>query len=433
MVRKSKKSVFKKAGTETEPIYILENKKFVFAYEPVESLKSVSFGIWFPMGSRFENENNSGISHFIEHMIFKGTKKYRSEQISEIFDELGARVNAFTGREMTCFYAHLLSEHLEEAVTLMFHMLKEPAFRKKDIESERSVILQEISMYEDSPDDQVHDYFAMAAFNKSQLGKPIIGTRETVNSIGKEDLLSFYRSNYLNNRFVITASGNLDPEIFLKFAETLNGNSSNIEPETANIEDDPGFYVEKKDTAQTHLCFGFRIFGSGHPDRFAMAVLDNLLGGMMSSRLFKEVRERRGLAYSIYSYHTYFKEAGFICAYAGTAHEKAEETLSIIREEFRKLVEEPVNNDELRKAKENVKSALVLSQESMRARMMALGKSLLSNEDVLSISEMLERIDMITKEDIQRLAEIYFTKPPVIAAISSISEEKLLKAAGIKA
>jgi predicted Zn-dependent peptidase len=431
--RTSKRKVYKKAGTDTEPIHIIENERFVFAYEPVESLKSVSFGIWFPMGSRFENENNSGISHFIEHMIFKGTRKYRSEQISEIFDELGARVNAFTGREMTCFYAHLLSEHLEDAVSLLFHMLKEPAFRKKDIESERSVILQEISMYEDSPDDQIHDYFAMAAFNRSQLGKPIIGTRETVSSMEKEELVSFYRSNYLNNRFVIAAAGNLNPEIFLKLAETLDGNSRDIEPAAAVIQEEPGFYVEKKDTAQTHLCFGFRIFGSGHPDRFSMAVLDNLLGGMMSSRLFKEIRERRGLAYSTYSYHTYFKEAGFICAYAGTAHEKAEETLRIIREEFRKLVEEPVSDDELRKAKENAKSALVLSQESMRARMMSLGKSLLSKEEVLSISEIVERIDEVTGEDIQRLAETYFTKPPVLAAISSVSEEILLRAAGITA
>lgn len=419
------------AGCSQETIVRLDTEKFTFAYDSVPGFKSVALGIWFPVGSRYEPERLRGISHFIEHLIFKGTKKYNAQKVSEIFDSLGARVNAFTGKEMTCYYIHLLSDNLPQALNLLVHILKEPAFRKKDIESERKVIIQEIAMYEDSPDELIHDYFAEAAFKGSSLGSSIIGTKETISSIEKEDLAGFYDSFYRSNRFYVTAAGNVDPETVLSAVESIDGSVKELAvPEKQLFEKDGNHKLVTKDTAQTHICVGFRTFGAGSPDRFALAVLDSLFGGMMSSRLFKEIREKRGLAYSTYSYSTYFKDAGYICAYAGTSHEKVYDVLKIILDEYRKLFEEEVPEEELSKARENVKSSLVLASESMKARMSYLGKSLISKEKIITIQETIDRVSAVTSKDIRRLAEKYFKEKPVIAAIGKFEKEKILSISG---
>jgi predicted Zn-dependent peptidase len=410
-----------------EQISLIDAEKFTVAYQKVPGFKSVSLGFWFPVGSRHEDESLLGISHFIEHLIFKGTRKYKSEQISEIFDSLGAKVNAFTGKEMTCYYVHLLADNFPKAMDLLTHMLQEPAFRKKDIESERKVILQEIAMYEDSPDEQVHDYFAEAAFKGTPLGRPIIGTRKTVSTLQKQNFLDYYFKHYLQNRLFITAAGNVDENYVIEKALSFDGSYQAQEEKDEIPTESTGFKLEVRETSQTHICLGFRIFGAGHKDRFAMAVLDSLLGGMMSSRLFKEIREKRGLTYSTFSYSTYYKEAGYICAYSGTAHSKIYEVVRITLDEFRKLADQKPAQEELNKAKENVKSSLVLSSESMRARMTLLGKALLSGEELLTITEIIDRINAVQPEDIQRLAREYFFVRPVVAAIGKFDENRLLK------
>lgn len=420
------KSKQKTAGKD-ETISVLETEKFSFVYENIPDFKSIAIGIWFPVGSRYETSKIRGISHFIEHLIFKGTKKYDAHKVSEIFDSLGAKVNAFTGKETTCYYVHLLSSNLEKALELLIHILKEPAFRKRDVESERQVILQEIAMYEDSPDELVHDYFAEAAFKGTSLGQPIIGNAKSVSSITRDDIISWYEKHYRNGRFVVSAAGSVDPETVIKIASSLDGKPKKTARQKKQIgSNGENHKIVIKDTAQTHLCIGYRIFGASHKDRFAMAVLDALFGGMMSSRLFREIREKRGLAYSTFSYATYFKEAGYICAYAGTSHDKVYKVTDIILEEYKKLVFEKVSKEELEKAKENVKSSIVLSSESMRARMTYLGRSAVSGEELLTISEIIERINMVTADDIQRIAETYFTARPVVSAIGKVDSDKLL-------
>lgn len=425
MARLNHRVISSKKG---EVIHLIETEKFTFAFEPVPGFRSLAIGFWFPIGSRYEPESNRGISHFIEHLIFKGTQKYDAHKISEIFDSLGAKVNAFTGKEMTCYHIHLLSDNAKKAISLLVEMLKEPAFREKDIESERQVILQEIAMYEDSPDEQVHDFFAEAVFKGTNLGKPIIGSNETVSSIKKQDILNFYRNYYQKNRFYITAAGDVNPEIILTMAENLNGNKEDrVHLQDESFEENQNHKLVKKETSQTHICIGYRIFGAGNPDRFAMAVLDSILGGMMSSRLFREIREKRGLSYSTFSYSTYYRDAGYICAYSGVAHENIYKVARLTLREFQKLTEKKVSKKELEKAKENVKSSLVLAGESMKARMNFLGKSLLSKEEILPFSEIIERVNQVDSEDILRLAQTYFSRRPAISVIGKFDEEKLLK------
>lgn len=418
-------------GTEEDRISIIEKGNFTFAYQLVPSFRSVSVGIWFPVGSRHEPEGIDGISHLIEHLIFKGTKRYRAEKISDIFDSLGARVNAFTGKETTCYYAHMVSDNLDKTLKLLNHILKEPAFRDSDISSEKNVVFQEIAMYEDSPDEMVHDYFASALFKGSSLGKPVIGTRETVAVITRSDLIDYYERFYPENHFYVTAAGNLDEMLIERIIDLAGSPEEKHARENNRAENSEGYFFEVKETAQSHICFGYKLFGAGNPDEYAVAVLDAILGGMMSSRLFREIREKRGQAYSVFSYHTFYRDTGYITSYAGTSHEKAASTLRLMKREFEKLIEKPVSERELKKAIENVKSNLVLSSESMRARMMWIGRNLLSKSDIVSMSEAVERIESVTAEDIQRIARTYFTQKPVVAAIGNFKEENLLKASGI--
>lgn len=399
--------------------------------ENIDTFRSVAVGIWFPVGAASENENHLGISHFIEHLIFKGTRKYTSTRISEIFDTLGARTNAFTGKEYTCFYTHLISDYVERAFSLLSHLLTKPAFRKKDIKSEKNVVLQEIAMYEDSPHEQIHDYFARTIFNNSNLGNVILGSRESVSSLEKNDLKNFHFENYYLNKMVVTAAGNINKDFLTEmvsnnFKDKRYRLQKDIDYQTNTSDLDNRVFLHKKETSQAHLCIGFPIFGTGHPDRFKMAILDTILGGMMSSRLFKELREKRGLAYSIYSYHSYYRKTGYIASYIGTDPSKASDSLKLILEEFKKLCEVRVSEEELNKAKQHAKGRLALATESMQARMMRLGKQLLANEELLTIEQVMKKLSQVTSRDIQEVANKYLLGKPFLAAIAPLSEDKLI-------
>lgn len=422
-----------KTEDSREKIRIIEGNGYNLIYETFPEFRSIASGIWFPIGSVNEDDASAGISHFIEHLIFKGTRRYRAREVSERFDSLGANVNAFTSKEHTCYYVHLVSDNHRPAFELLNHILSQPAFRKKDIESERKVILQEIAMYEDSPDEQVHDLFASVVFGNSHLGRPIIGTAESVSSITRDMLIDYYEKYYLGRPFVVSAAGRVDEQQILDVidqglaARKTKPAGSPARPAVHQGQPGRHLLLKAKDTAQAHLCVGFPVFGIGHPDRFALAVLNSIFGGMMSSRLFVEVREKRGLAYSVYAYHSLYHQRGYSAVYAGTDPEKAAQTLKIILSEFERLVNETVSGKELSKAKENTKARLVLTNESMNARMLWLGKIMTDGDDLLTIEEIIERIEGVTADDVRRVAADYFATRPYVAAIGSLNEAKLSK------
>lgn len=415
-----------------EKIRLYHGRGYSFIYETFPAFRSVATGIWFPIGSTSEDDSIAGISHFIEHLIFKGTRRLHAREVSEKFDELGANVNAFTSREHTCYYVHLVSDNHHKAFELLNHILKQPAFRKKDIESERKVILQEIAMYEDSPDEQVHDLFASIVFGNSNLGRPIIGTVESVSSITRDMIVDYYEKHYLNRPFVVSAAGRVDEEMMIDVLEKgLASRNSGVKEDRYSISQgsrpEKHVLIRNKDTAQAHFCVGFPVFGIGHPDRFALAVLNSILGGMMSSRLFVEIREKRGLAYSVFAYHSLYRGRGYTTVYAGTDPEKAPMALKLILTEFERLITEKVPEKELSKAKESAKSRLVLTNESMNARMLWLGKIMVDGDELFTIEELIDRIESVTADDIQRVAAEHFSFTPYLAAIGRVNESKLSK------
>jgi len=399
------------------------------------TVRSVAFGLWFRVGAVCEDERIYGISHFIEHLIFKGTRRLKANEIAERFDSLGAEVNAFTGKEYTCYHARLISDHVAEGFSLFSDMVQAPAFRKKDIDSERKVILEEIAMYEDSPDEQIHDIFVRTLYAGGSLSNIILGNAETIRAVGRDAIAAYHGQHYTLPNLVVTASGRIAHEQLVSLVE--RSFSSRAERKTESRLDvasrekppaaEPRVEIIRKDTQQAHICLGFPVFGAGHPDRFALGVLDTILGGSMSSRLFIEVREKRGLAYSVYSYHSYFSRSGYIASYAGTSPNRAADVISLMVEQFKRLAEERVSDRELAKAREHLKGHLALSNENTSSRMMRLGRSILSGEEVLTIDEAIERIDAVTADDIQRVARTYFAGKPTISIIGSVSDRVLGK------
>lgn len=399
--------------------------------EKIPYVRSVAFGIWFKAGAFYENEQLSGVSHFLEHLIFKGTKKLKAKDISEKFDALGAELNAFTGKEYTCFYSRLISDRFEEGFQILSHILKEPAFRKKDTESERKVVLEEIAMYEDNPDEQIYDVFTSAIFSGNNLGNVILGNKESIKTISAKEISDYHKRYYTLDNMVVTAAGRIDHLNILdcvhKYFHNVNRKpeveyNNNFSKEIERCL----FKVVKKDTQQAHICLGFPIFGAGSPDRFAMTVLDTILGGSMSSRLFSEIREKRGMAYSVYSHHASFKNYGYNVSYAGTSPSKAADVIKLIFDEYLKLTDSMVPEKEMIKSKEHIKGHLALSTENTSSRMMRIGRALLAEEELLSIDEVIEKIDAVTSEDIQRLAIEYFKVKPTISIIGPLDGERLM-------
>lgn len=396
--------------------------------EVLPQVRSVTLGFWVGVGSRDEPEELNGVSHFLEHLLFKGTEKRSAREISETFDSLGAELNAFSAKEVTCFYARLLDEHLPIGVEVLSDMLQNSLFRAEDIDSEREVILEEISLYEDTPDDRIHDLFASVLWENHPLGKSVLGHIETVRSFSQEDILSFFSQHYVPNNLVVAAAGHLDhnklvelidkyftPKTNLKFSRKL------FVPEV-----EPHLTVYTKKTEQAHICYGAQGFHARHQDRFALAILDNILGGGMSSRLFQEVREKKGLVYSIYSYNSLYSETGLFAIYAGTRPSKIEQVVKLIKREINRILGDGITSDELHRSKNHIKGELVLGLESTSHRMSRLGKAELSDGELLSLDELVERIDGVTVEDVNRIArEIFIPQKMVLAVIGPFKTEEL--------
>jgi predicted Zn-dependent peptidase len=377
--------------------------------EEVPSVRSVALGLWVRTGSRDETPAQAGVSHFLEHLLFKGTSRYSAIEISERFDGLGASVNAATGKETTHLHARFLDEHTDDVFELLAEMLLAPTY--PDIDSERDVVLEEIAMYEDEPQDRVHDILAGAVFGEHPLGRRVLGEAEVIASIPIPDIEAYHQARYTGANVVVGAAGHLDHERIVELAERLvsprTGDNGGIAgarrpEETARLR----FY--EKDTEQYHICFGAPGIMRDDERRYGLAVLDSIFGGSTSSRLFREVREKRGLAYSVGSYNEQYTDSGLVATYVGTREDNVEEACAIIGAELARLRTEPVSGEELARAKESVKGRLVLSSESTAARMTRIARATLFDLPIDSLDEMLAKVDAVEVDELTELAaELY--------------------------
>ncbi|MDP1808586.1 MAG: pitrilysin family protein [Actinomycetota bacterium] len=398
----------------------------IIVTERVPAVRSVTVGFWVGIGSRDEVGDENGMSHFIEHLLFKGTKSRSAKDISETFDTLGAELNAFTTKEFTCYYTRLLDDHLPIGVEVMTDMLQNSSFKEEHIDFERQVVLEEIAMYEDTPDELIHDLFTSALWKDHPLGRQVLGTGGTVRAFDRSKTSGFFENHYTPGNTVIAAAGNLDHDSFVALIKKFY--NPTVSTRSENVETEPvvrsSLRVVKKKTEQVHLCYGTEALNSRHPDRFALSVLENILGGGMSSRLFQRIREERGLAYSVYSYHSLYKDSGNLAVYVGTRPANVNEVLSIIESEMEKIKREGVVDEELARAREHLKGQLVLGLESTRNRMTRLGRSELTHGEILSVDELVDRVNEVNKEQIKELANRLFMKERMVLTIIGPIKEK---------
>ena len=396
--------------------------------EEVPSVRSVALGLWVRTGSRDETLAQAGVSHFLEHLLFKGTPNYSAIEISERFDGLGASFNAATGKETTHLHARFLDEHTKDVFDLLGEMLLESTF--PDIDSERDVVLEEIAMYEDEPSDRVHDYLADAIFGDTPLGRRILGRSDVISGIPVPDIAAYHRARYSANNIVVAAAGNVDHDEILAMAEILAPGSGSGEetlvPQSPELTGRLEFAT--KDTEQYHVCIGAPGINRADERRFVLAVLDSILGGSSSSRLFTEVREKRGLAYSVGTYSEQFTDTGAVATYVGTREDNVEEACEVIGTELKRIQREPVTADELDRAREHVKGRLVLSGESTAARMSRIARAVLHDLPLLSLDEMLARVDAVQVEDVSELASELFAEERLSAASVGRDQDRFRKA-----
>ena len=373
--------------------------------EGVPSVRSVSLGYWIGTGSRAEGDAEAGLSHLIEHLLFKGSARYASLEIDQIFDAMGAELNAGTGKETTSLYARVIDDHLEDAFDVMSDMAWRPAF--VDVDAEREVILEEIAMYEDDPQDKVFDVLGEAVFGEHPLGRAVIGRAEVVAETPVERIAAFHAERYVPANVVIAAAGAVDHDRLVELAaeRAPSGAASPPAPAAAPPARAAAVRFERKDTEQYHVCLGGLGLARDDERRFALRVLDTVFGGTSSSRLFQEVRELRGLAYAVYSFTGQYADTGQIGLYVGTRAENLAAALEVVAAELERARREPATGEELARAKENLKGRVVLSLESTGARMNRLGSHLLGDVPLLSVDEVVARIDAVTQDDVAALAE----------------------------
>jgi predicted Zn-dependent peptidase len=379
--------------------------------EAMPHVRSVSVGIWIGSGSRRETAEQNGLSHFIEHMLFKGTSKRSAEDIARSVDSIGGNLDAFTAKELVCYNTKVLDEHLSQAFDVLADLVLHPMFREDDIEKEKGVILEELKMEADSPDYLVHEIFSSNFWKDHPLGKPILGTRETVKKYDRAMVQSFYSSIYAPANMLITAAGNLAHE---RMVALVREHFEDVAPgEPLGADPVPGTHARialrnKKALEQVHMCLGVPSYPLPHEERFACYVMNTLLGGGMSSRLFQNIRERQGLAYAVFSELNPYRDTGCLSIYAGTSLESAPKVVQSILKEFRQLKEQAVNDEELRRAKDHLKGSLMLSLESTGSRMSNLARQEMYFSRFFTLDELVESIELVTAADVQRIAQTFF-------------------------
>lgn len=375
-------------------------------FENIPYVKSASIGIWVRTGSCNENIKTNGISHFIEHMLFKGTKKRNASQIAESIDNIGGQINAFTGKECTCYYAKTLDEHIDIAMDVLSDMLFNSVFSGRNVALEKRVIIEEISMYEDSPEELVHDILSETVWGGSPIGYPILGTRKSLRGINRDMIIMYMNERYIPSNMVISVVGNFDAdrleELLKKYFERqVTDYHAGHFTQSVNFRADTS--ILKKETEQVHMCIGFEGVKNGDDNIYPLLAVNNILGGGMSSRLFQKIREKRALVYSIYSYPTSYNSAGLLTIYAGMRPENINEVTALIDEEIYSLLKKGIKPRELERSKEQMKGNFILGLESTSGRMNSIGKSELLLGYVNTPEEILRKIDAITMEDVERV------------------------------
>ena len=381
--------------------------------EEIPYLKSITLGIWVNAGSRIEEENNAGISHFIEHMLFKGTKNRTSKELASTIDNLGGQINAFTSKECTCFYVKLLDEHISIGVDVLSDMMLNSLFNSEEIDKERQVILEELKMYEDSPEDLSYDLLTENIYKTDGLGMNIIGTKESLYNINRENILEYFNKYYVASNCVISMSGNFNFEEMIKLIEDKFNNlpQGDIKVEVTKPEFHPCFIAKNKDTEQVNLAMSLKAIPlENREDAYALSIVNNIFGGSISSRLFQNIRENKGLVYSIYSAPSLYRKTGELGIYASMSNENLKKVYNLVLEEIDNLRINGLTEQEIKESKEQLKGSYILGLESTSSRMMSIGKAMLLMKEVKNPNDIIESINNIDKERIDLIIDKVFNK-----------------------
>src|SRR5690242_11941039 len=397
--------------------------------EQMQHIRSASIGVWLQTGSRDEDAQWNGISHFIEHMVFKGTKHRTAEEIARQVDSIGGNMDAFTAKECICFNVKVLDEHVPTALDILSDLVLNPVFDASDIARERGVIIEEIKMDEDNPDYLVHEIFTQNFWKDHPLGRPILGTRDTVKRFERPPVYDFYSHRFIPGNVIITAAGNLNHE---RFVELVTRHFEKMKPATNGFHSAPPNIIpkivlrNKKSLEQVQICVGVPSYPITHEKRHSSYILNTLLGGGMSSRLFQNIRERQGLAYAIYSDLNPYRDTGCLSVYAGTSKASATKVVQSIVSEFRTLKSEPVPAEELRRSKDQLKGSLMLSLESSTARMSSLARQEMYFDRFYTMDELIEKIESVTAEEVMELAnEFFLTDSIAVTVLGNLNGLKL--------
>lgn len=397
--------------------------------ERVPYAQSVALGIWVDTGARDEANENAGISHFIEHLLFKGTERRTAQEIAEALDAVGGQLNAFTDKEYTCYYVKVLPEHTDLALDVLSDMLQNSVFDPEEIDRERDVVVEEIKRHEDTPDELIHDVFLTTLWPGHPLGRSVIGSPEVIERLSREEILAYLNQHYAPGRMVVAAAGNLEHEAVRervqRYLGGLTGDPHPRQPVAPAVV--VGNTCLKRSTEQVHFVLGTRGYNQDEDDRYPLAVIDAAVGGGMSSRLFQEVREKRGLCYAIGSYTASFREAGMFAVYAGASPKNAVTVRELVNEELTKVAREGLGEAELERAKNQLRGAVLLGLDSMSGRMTRLGKSLLYYDRVISPFEVVEKVEAVTPEAVRRVASAIFGGDYAYAAVGPVPERRRVR------
>ena len=382
-------------------------------------VRSVSIGVWLTRGSRHESADKSGIAHFVEHMLFKGTATRSAEDIAQAIDSIGGQLDAFTAKEYASYYIKVLDEHLPLAMDILTDIVRNPAFSVEDIEREKKVVVEEIKMVEDTPDDLVHELFTQGFWENHPLGRPILGTRETVESFSAEVLREYFQQAYTARNLIVSAVGNVEHDRVRELVEkgfgSLPANGSVLGEHAPQVV--PKVLIRNKELEQSHLCVGVSSYPQNHDDRYASYLLNTLLGGSMSSRLFQNVREKRGLAYAVFSGLSAYRDAGSFTVYAGCSNDAVGQVIDLVVEELRGVKQTPVPAAELQRAKDHLKGSLMLSLENTASRMSHLARQEIYFDRQFGLDETLQGIERVTAADVQRVATDLFRNGSLSATV----------------
>ena len=385
----------------------------------MSQVRSVSIGVWLTRGSRHETAEQGGIAHFVEHMLFKGTAARTAEDIAQAIDSIGGQLDAFTAKEYASYYIKVLDEHLPLAIDILADIVRNPAFGADDIEREKKVVVEEIKMVEDTPDDLVHELFTQGFWEDHPLGRPILGTKETVESFTSESLREYFRSAYTAPNLIVSAVGNLEHNRVRELVAEKFG--SLIAPDAPVVDRAPRvsakILVRNKELEQSHLCLGVSSYPQSHDDRYASYILNTLLGGSMSSRLFQNVREKRGLAYAVFSGLSAYRDAGSFTVYAGCSNEAVGEVIDLVVDELRGVKTSPVPAAELQRSKDHLKGSLMLSLENTASRMSHLARQEIYFDRQFGLDDTLAGIERVTADDVQRVAVDLFSNGSMSATV----------------